>query len=82
MNNNLNLTVEAFPQGIGYPVSGIGYDIVYMRFKALRGLDYGIQPRVRGPEIPAREVSPHPTFFMIVPEVVFDSASTTDLEIQ
>ena len=81
----LNLAVEAFAQGIGYPVSGIGYDIVDMRFQALRGLDDRAQPRVRGPEIPARKVSPHPTFFMIVPEVtevVLDSASTTYLEIQ
>ena len=35
-----NFRVEAFGQGIGYPVSGIGYDVVDMRFQALCGLDH------------------------------------------
>ena len=66
-------------------MSGVGYNIIDMRFQALGGLDDRVQPRVRGPEIPAREVFFHPTFPVIVPEVtevVLDSTSTTHLEIQ
>ena len=63
----LYLAIEAFGQGIGYLVSGIGYDIIDMRFQTLRGLDDWGQPGVCSPEVPAREVFPHPTFFMIVP---------------
>jgi hypothetical protein len=36
----LDFAVEAFGQGIGYPVSGIGDDAVDMRFQALCGLDH------------------------------------------
>ena len=80
-----DLAVQAFTQGIGYPVSGIGYDIVNMRFQAFRRLDDRLQSGVRGPEIPAREVFSHPSCFMIVPEVtevVLDSSGTTYFEIQ
>ena len=35
----LYLAVEAFGQSIGYVVSGIGYDVIDMRFQTLRGLD-------------------------------------------
>jgi len=27
----LNFAIDTFPQGVRYPVLGIGYDIVYMR---------------------------------------------------
>ena len=63
----LNFAVEAFPQGIGYSVSGIGDDIVNMRFQALCGLDDRVQATVRGPKIPAGEVSLHPTFPAVIP---------------
>ena len=48
----LNFTVEAIPQGIGYSVSGLGYDIVKMRIQALCDLDDWVQARVLGHEIP------------------------------
>jgi len=67
--HSLNLAPEAFAQGIGYPVPGIGYHIVDIRFQALGGLDDRAQPRLRSPQMPERDVSPHPTFFMILPEV-------------
>jgi hypothetical protein len=75
----LNFAIDAFPQGVCYSVSGIGYDIVDMRF-----YDRG-QPGVRGTKIPVGEVFLHPTFPLIVPEVtevILDSACTIHLEIQ
>ena len=80
-----NLAVEAFPQCIGNPMLGVGYDIIDVRFEALGGLDHRPESRVSGPEIPTREVFSHPPFSVIVPEmaeIVFDGASTTHLEIQ
>jgi hypothetical protein len=36
----LNFAVETFGQGVGYPVSGIGYDVVDMSFQTFGGLDH------------------------------------------
>jgi hypothetical protein len=81
----LDLAVEAFPQGIGDPVLSVGYDIVDVGFEGLGSLDHRSEATVGGPEIPTREILPHPTFSVIVPEVtkvVLDSAGAAHLEVQ
>ena len=81
----LNFAVDTFPHGVRDPVFSIGYDIIDMRFQALGGLDDWAHSGVRGPEIPPSEVFPHPAFPVIVPqvsEVILDSASTANFEIQ
>ena len=81
----LNFAVDTFPHGVRYAVFSIGYDIIDMRFQTLGGLDDWTHSGMCGPEIPASEVFPHPTFPVIVPqvsEVILDSASTANLEVQ
>ena len=80
-----DLAVDALTQGIRYPVAGIGHNIVQMRFETLGRLDHRLEPRVGRPEVPPSEVSPHPAFFLVLPEmaeVIFDSTSTANLEVQ
>ncbi len=67
----LNLAVESFPQGIGYPKASICHDIVDGRFQVLCGLDHLAESRVSGPKIPPREVFPHPYFSVWVVTTAF-----------
>ena len=63
----LDLAIEAFPQRIGFPMLGVGDDVIDMGFEAPGGLDDRIESGVSGPEIPTGEIPPHPTFSVIVP---------------
>lgn len=63
----LNFAVDTSSRGIGYSVSAIGYVIFPNETSSFwRPWNWG-HPGMCGPEIPATELSPHPSFSMITP---------------